>query len=507
MAFKEIAVIGAGGIAGLASIFELLHVDNNGTSTIGKGRAQDPAFTKIVGFEQKGDVGGVWNVEGYKTDSELSSQDILDTEHYNDVNTLRPKHKLQPSFDKLINTSVDNWVETEKDESYLQWKGSAVYPRLYTNTPEFSLRYSTMEKANDRVKDLDPFLTHQALHQRLQTFADQNDLKQNIRFNSEVVKADKIDGKWRLLIRVEKDAKDYWYTEFFDAVIVSQGFFSVPFIPLIKGLSEYNKRYPGAILHSKSYRDPQRFKDKKVVILGGNISTIDIGQYLAPVAKEVIISRNTSKSAPAPWMDRCVQSFPNVSRIKEFLPDTKEIVLQSGHRLQNVDNVILATGYHVKSPIFDDDVLEYSIPSGQDSATSRSRARNNYLHTFNIEDPSIAFVGRLVVQAACRNAEAEAAAIAGVWSGYSKLPSKEEQYEWELQKIISAGGEEYFHWEDFYTVKETFYDVIKQYYPKDRPDPIGNELDDFKDYEYSLNSFERLFNDFKNGKIEVDHEF
>ena len=48
----------------------------------------------------------------------------------------------------------------------------------------------------------------------------------------------------------------------YDAVVVASGHYTVPHIPDIKGMSAWNNMYPGAILHSKFYRTPDRFCDK-----------------------------------------------------------------------------------------------------------------------------------------------------------------------------------------------------------------------------------------------------
>lgn len=64
--------------------------------------------------------------------------------------------------------------------------------------------------------------------------------------------------------------------------------FFMPNIPKIPGL----KNFPGKVLHSHNYRDPEDFKNKSVLILGGGISGIDIGQELMNVASEVYLSHN-----------------------------------------------------------------------------------------------------------------------------------------------------------------------------------------------------------------------
>lgn len=506
MDIREVAVIGAGGLSGLAALNELIHIDSYGKSTITESRPDEPFFTKIVGFEQKSDVGGTWNVGNYESDPGMPPQEILNTEKYNNINVLRPPNKNQPSDEELTKSTYENPTITEKDEGYLQWKNSPIYPRLYTNTPKSYMLYSTMHDFDDSLKELGSFITHQSVGKRLKTFANENQLEKLIRFNTEVIKAEKVGDKWVLTLRAYNEKQDFWYQESFDGLIIAQGMFSTPFIPHYKGLSQYVAKHKGSVLHAKAYRDPMEYKDKRVLIIGSNISAIDISQYLSSVAKEVIISRDLNNEPYLEYMARAIKTFKNVDKVVEFLPETKEIRIKDGTILKDIDYVILATGYHIKSSIFADDVLEYSTPVDNDSPSSNSRIKNIYQHTFNIKDPSITFVGRLVVQSNFKAAEAESAAIAGVWTGSKGLPSTEEQYEWEKKRVDEA-GDVLFHKDDIYQIKDKFFGEMKRFYPEGRPDPLGHDLDDMGVYEKSLVNFEDLFNQFIQGKKHVYYEF
>lgn len=48
--------------------------------------------------------------------------------------------------------------------------------------------------------------------------------------------------------------------------------------------------FPGKILHSHSYRKPEEFSRKSIVILGASASGIDIGIELCGEAKQVYVS-------------------------------------------------------------------------------------------------------------------------------------------------------------------------------------------------------------------------
>lgn len=72
----------------------------------------------------------------------------------------------------------------------------------------------------------------------------------------------------------------------FDALIVCIGHYSTPRLPKIKG----QERFKGGCIHSHDYRTRSPYKDKKVLVLGGGSSGIDIALFVASVADTVIAS-------------------------------------------------------------------------------------------------------------------------------------------------------------------------------------------------------------------------
>jgi len=48
----------------------------------------------------------------------------------------------------------------------------------------------------------------------------------------------------------------------YDAIVIANGHFAVPFIPDLPGIREWNAENPGVISHSKFYRRPDEFRDK-----------------------------------------------------------------------------------------------------------------------------------------------------------------------------------------------------------------------------------------------------
>ena len=107
----------------------------------------------------------------------------------------------------------------------------------------------------------------------------------------------------------------------FDAVVVCNGHFTEPRLPLVKG----SETYPGKQMHAHNYRHPADFKDQVrrrlrhslgsfasdtwssrsltvspvsqiVLVVGGSYSGEDISREVASVAKEVLLSSRSWSS-------------------------------------------------------------------------------------------------------------------------------------------------------------------------------------------------------------------
>lgn len=104
---------------------------------------------------------------------------------------------------------------------------------------------------------------------------------------------------WTVVVRKAKEGEDdYWWSEDFDAVVVANGHYTVPFLPDIPGLAEYNQAHPNIISHLKSFRDPQSYRDKTVVVIGASISGPDIASSIAGLVKPPLLSVVRGKYHP-----------------------------------------------------------------------------------------------------------------------------------------------------------------------------------------------------------------
>ena len=534
---KNVAIIGAGP-AGLASLYEFLHTNKDGSSTISNPKlpqlnlnypqSQDPAFEKIVVFEQKNQPGGIWAPSNFEADYPVPPQLIMDKEQYHNPEQIRPRNTIpeeikgatyeKPFIEEKKNIDKNHlhgsskigdteFVEKQRKLiNELQWSRSGIFSFLFTNIPQRITRYSYMKdepEYHDKTRKIYPFMTHQELTNRFTNFIEQEDLLKYIRLSTSVENVHKNTktGKWVVTARQRgssTDGLDTWYQEEFDAVIISNGHFNIPFIPHIKGLAQYNANFPNRILHAKNFRDPKEFTNKDVLIIGGGVSTTNVLQYVVPVAKSVTNSKRGEqkvfKFINKALVSKGIEPKPPVEYVD---PNTGLFHFQDG-TLAKFDKVIFSTGYHYYFPFLDSS--EYLLLN---NPGNYSRVGGLFLHTFCQKDPTLGTVGVCHSQFNFHTIEASAAALAGVWSGATHLPDINQQRKWEEDLLKEKGNNILFHIYNHYNAK-VFVDLVKPYFPKGRYDPLIFDGEFASDVDIGFDHLEKLFYGLKDGTITIE---
>ena len=540
---KSIAIIGAGP-GGLASLYEFLHTNKDGTSTIrdpkshtapspgNYPKAADPAFDKIVVFEQKDHPGGIWAPATLEADLPVPPQEILDAENYNDPRYVRPRNEVPEgvkgaTVDKPFvtkgepNTKSGNFKvrkqaevsenEVNKSEGEqlideLQWKRTGIFPFLFTNIPQRFTRFSYLpdeEEFHNKQRKIYPFLTHQELSQKFTDFVEQENLLEYIRLNSAVenVAKDKDTGKWIITVRhPQQNGDNLWYQEEFDAVVVSNGHYTVPYFPHINGLAEYNANFPNQLIHAKSFRNLEDFKDKDVLVVGGSISTANLLQYIVPVAKSVTNSKRGKHLVFAYINDALVSKGIDPRPEISYIDPKSGVFYFTDGTLGKYDKVLFTTGYHYHFPFFNpqDNYLSLVNPG------NLSRVGGLYLHTIDQKDPTLGTVGIIVSHLNFHTIEASAAALAGVWSGASSLPNVDpEQKKWEDDLVNTRGNSLFFHFYDNHGAKEII-DDLEQYFAKGRYNPLIRDGEFVDEIDKGSDYLEKLFYGLKDKTIAIE---
>ena len=152
---------------------------------------------------------------------------------------------------------------------------SAAYASLQTNTSRRRMQYPSLPMP-DAVPE---FPHHTDMLAYLEDYARRNDLLRHIAFRAWVETVRRLEDGWEVVLR---DGQ----TRRFEAVVVASGHYWDPKIPEIPGA------FDGAVLHVRDYRSPDPFAGKRVVVVGGAQSAIDIVAEIATVAERTTLAAN-----------------------------------------------------------------------------------------------------------------------------------------------------------------------------------------------------------------------
>ena len=121
-----------------------------------------------------------------------------------------------------------------------------------------------------------PLFPHNStVRQYLERYADKFEITHRIRFGARLTGLARERSGWRLTVQAQGDLISDWC----EHVVIATGRFNDPVIPPIPG----DKTFTGdmGIIHSFDYKDPMAYQGKRVVVLGGSISSLEIASDLA----------------------------------------------------------------------------------------------------------------------------------------------------------------------------------------------------------------------------------
>ncbi|XP_023217740.1 dimethylaniline monooxygenase [N-oxide-forming] 5-like [Centruroides sculpturatus] len=156
-------------------------------------------------------------------------------------------------------------------------------------------------------KDFPIFMPHQIVYDYITSYADKHSLRDHVRFRRKVTLVQEAEdfeykGKWKVTaIDLETSNKE---VDTYDAVMICTGCNSNPFIPSLPGLEEFK----GNVFHSWHYKEPSKFSNRRVLVVGTGNSGSDVAVDLCGVAKTIIMSSNNGlwvygRNSPSgePW--------------------------------------------------------------------------------------------------------------------------------------------------------------------------------------------------------------
>ena len=312
-----------------------------------------------------------------------------------------------------------------------------MYDHLETNIPSPLMQFSD----KPFPKDSQLFPTRKTVSQYLNEYA--TEVRHLIRFQTQVTNIDlQVVGDRDTWLVQSKDlvtGKEFAHQ--YHAVLICSGHYTVPYVPNIPGVEDWNNSYPGSISHSKLYRTPENFNGRKVVVVGNSASGTDIAKHISEVAEHpVIISQRSESFLAVPEGGSEGTQLKPMAPLVEFInPSTmnRAVRFADGHIEEDVDYIVFCTGYLYSFPF-----LKSLLPN---LVTDGFRVHNVYQHMFYIDHPSLAFPGLPMRILPFPLSEAQAAVIARVWSCRLRLPSREEMLKWERETLQTNGVGKKFH--------------------------------------------------------------
>jgi cation diffusion facilitator CzcD-associated flavoprotein CzcO len=312
---------------------------------------------------------------------------------------------------------------------------SPMYDSLEVNIPHPMMAFSDTQFR----EGIPLFPGHEEVRRYLNGYT--ADVLDYVRFGTQVTKVKLVD-EWE---KEEGNIQALWevtgvylqtgesFTEQYDAVIVANGHYSTPHIPDIPGLKGWAAQFPGSVQHSKYYRTTKLYRDKRVIVVGTSASGLDIATQLTSACKLPVYQSQRSKSE----FSRGFSPNPKISTVGQIThldPSARKITFIDGTELTDVDIILFCTGY-----LYTASFLPLDFPS--DNARGKGMMIPGlWKHLFSATHPSLTYLALPQKILPFPVAEAQACAVARVYSGRLALPSKAEMATWEAQRWEEVGG-------------------------------------------------------------------
>lgn len=280
-----------------------------------------------------------------------------------------------------------------------------IYHGLHTNAPKEGMGYPCFPFPTEKEESYIPW---QDILGYFQKFAEKFDLYKCIKFNHHVIRVRPLrDNKWEVIVKDLQLGLDIKYQ--FHAVLVCNGHFSVPIIPELKGIKEFQ----GQVLHSRDYKRAENFKGKNVLVIGGRTSGVDITYEISEFAEKVTWSHHNAKPLRTAF-------GPNVDIKPDVCKVTSTGVLFDDGSYEDYSAIVYCTGYKYSLPFL-------SVDCG--IVNHGNRLKPLYKHCLNINHPTMGFVGVANIALHIPLFDIQARFCLAFITGRKKMPTRQEMLE------------------------------------------------------------------------------
>ncbi|XP_060805161.1 senecionine N-oxygenase isoform X2 [Amyelois transitella] len=259
----------------------------------------------------------------------------------------------------------------------------------------------------------------------LQSYAKHFDLEKNIKFLHNVISIKRDENVWR--VKHKQVVTKEEFEEEYDYVVIGTGHHSKTHMPNITG----EETFKGTIIHSHSYRVPDPYKCRRVLIIGAGPSGMDISLDVATVSTTVFHSHHSTAEDLTPYPENYVKK-PDVKALSE-----SGVVFVDG-TFEEIDDVIYCTGYEYYYPFLDES-------SGL--SISHHSVIPLYRYLVNIHQPTMVLLGLVVRACVVIALDAQARYTAALINGNFNLPSHDEMMaEWQRRyDVVKSQGKPLSH--------------------------------------------------------------
>lgn len=311
---------------------------------------------------------------------------------------------------------------------------SSIYPYLETNIDALPMQFSQEPMLEERSERSilhygpeTPFRKWDVVHRYVKGLVERKGYSDLISYNTTVERAEKVGAEWKVILRRDGEQSDYWWAEWFDAVVVASGHFWVPYVPAIEGLEDFEKARPGSVLHSKHFRGREAFTGKRVVVVGASVSAADIAFDLAELAKAPVHAIVLGHAANGYFGDEAfnhpnIQRQPSIERVSN-----RNVHLVNGQAITDVDHIIFSTGY------------SWTLPFLPAVPVRNNRVPELYQHVVWQRDPTLLFIGAVAAGLTFKVFEWQSVLAARLLAGRATLPSLDAMRKWEADRIKARG--------------------------------------------------------------------
>lgn len=155
---------------------------------------------------------------------------------------------------------------------------SGVWPQMVTNTFAEATCFSDLAYPEGT-----PLFPHnRSVLAYLRSFADSYDLSKSIHLDTTLLSLTSTPEGYRLVF--ERNGQKQ--VEVYSRVVIATGRFNKPVIPTIAGMDSFSGA--AGVAHSFQYKDPDSYRDKAVLVLGGSISALEMASDLAMLGARTV---------------------------------------------------------------------------------------------------------------------------------------------------------------------------------------------------------------------------